>query len=189
MLRPRSVNGKTMTNQNSIETDRLYLRPPAPEDFNAWASFMADTEVQEFLGGVQPRGGAWRSLCLMAGSWSIMGYGMFSVLEKASGQWIGRIGPWQPEGWPGTEVGWGLARSAWGKGYAVEAARASIDWAFTHLGWSEVIHCIDPRNVNSQQVAKRLGSRLLRPGKLPEPFNIELDLWGQSHDEWLADAR
>lgn len=44
------------------------------------------------------------SFTLEAGAWTIRGFSMFSVIEKDSGQWIGRLGPWQPEGWPGTEV-------------------------------------------------------------------------------------
>ena len=89
---------------------------------------------------------------------------MFSVIEKASGRWVGRLGPWQPEGWPGTEVGWGLARDAWGKGYATEGAAAAIDWAFDALGWDDVIHCIDPGNaaLGPGRRAPRLGPS--RPG-------------------------
>ena len=89
----------------------------------------------------------------MAGAWAMQGFAMFSIIEKSSGRWIGRLGPWVPEGWPGTEVGWGLLRDAWGKGYATEGATAAIDWAFAHLGWSEVIHTIGPENVASQAVA------------------------------------
>jgi RimJ/RimL family protein N-acetyltransferase len=100
--------------------------------------------------------------------------------------WIGRIGPWQPEGWPGAEVGWGLLPSAWGQGYAVEAATASIDWAFDHLGWSEVIHTIAQDNAASKAVAARLGSRYLRQGLLPAPWDLELEVWGQSREEWRA---
>jgi RimJ/RimL family protein N-acetyltransferase len=114
---------------------------------------------------------------------------MFSVIEKARGRWIGRIGPWKPVGWPGTEVGWGLARDAWGRGYAVEAATAAIDWAFEALDWTEVIHAIDPANRPSQRVAERLGSRILRRDVLPDPLNIEVDIWGQSREEWLARSR
>ncbi|MGO4333335.1 GNAT family N-acetyltransferase [Labrys sp. KB_33_2] len=44
------------------------------------------------------------------------------------GQWVGRVGPWQPEGWPGTEIGWALYRSHWGKGYATEAAARCVTW-------------------------------------------------------------
>ncbi len=94
-----------------------------------------------------------------------------------------------PEGWPGTEIGWTLARSAWGKGYAVEAASAAAHWAFAQLGWSEIIHCIHPGNVASRAVAERLGSRYLRPGRMPPPYEKEkVEIWGQSREEWLARA-
>ena len=69
-------------------------------------------------------------------AWALQGFSMFSVIEKASGDWIGRLGPWAPEGWPGTEVGWGIVRSAWGKGYATEGAAATIDWAFDTMSKS-----------------------------------------------------
>src|SRR5690348_17880720 len=55
---------------------------------------------------------------------------------------------------------WTLAREAWGKGYATEAATAAIDWTFANLGWKQIIHCIAPENSASQAVAKRLGSTL-----------------------------
>jgi RimJ/RimL family protein N-acetyltransferase len=122
----------------------------------------------------------------MAGAWTLYGFGMFSVVEKTSGRWIGRLGPWQPDGWPGSEVGWGLVPDAWGKGYATEGATAAIDWAFAKLGWTEVIHCIDPKNTPSQKVAQRLGSRYLREGMLPAPISNATQLWGQSREEWKA---
>ena len=84
------------------------------------------------------------------------------MVEKSSGRWIGRLGPWTPESWPGTEVGWGLAREAQGKGYATEGATAAIDWAFDHLGWTEVINCIDPENLASAKVAAALHASLAR---------------------------
>lgn len=170
----------------TLETERLILRAPEPADFEPWAAFCADPEAAEFLGGAQDRPNAWRIMSTMSGAWMSRGFSMFSVVEKASGQWVGRVGPWQPEGWPGTEVGWGIARAFWGRGYAPEAAEATIDWAFDVLGWDEVIHTIEAPNVKSQQVAKRLGSRILRQAVLPPPLNVAVDCWGQSRAEWLA---
>lgn len=170
----------------AIETERLILRPPRPEDFDTWADFLADEEVARFVGGVHSRAMAWRAMAGMAGAWMVRGFSMFSVIEKASGRWVGRLGPWQPEGWPGTEVGWGLARAAWGKGYAREGAAAAIDWAFDVLGWDEVIHCIEPANAPSRRLAERLGSRVLRHQRLPEPMDVEVEIWGQSRAEWRA---
>jgi len=169
----------------TLETERLILRPPREEDLDGWAAFMGDEASARFVGGVQPREAAWRSMAAMAGSWGLRGFGMFSVIEKASGSWVGRLGPWMPEGWPGTEVGWGLARAAWGRGYAAEGAAAAIDWAFDALGWDEVIHCIDPANAPSIALAERLGSANRGPGKLPPPFETApVDIWGQPREQW-----
>ncbi len=170
-----------------LETPRLLLRPPRLEDFDAWAAFMASGDYLRYIGGEQPRPVAWRGLMTVIGSWAALGYGFFSVYEKASGRWIGRLGPWQPEGWPGTEVGWSIAPSEAGKGYASEGAAAAIDWSFQHLGWTEVIHTIDADNAASKRVAAKLGSRYLRQGRLPEPFHEkEVEVWGQSREDWLA---
>ncbi len=174
----------------TLETERLILRPPADVDFDGWAELMADPVAARFIGGAQPRAVAWRIIAAFAGSWVLHGFGMFSVIEKSSGAWIGRIGPWRPEGWPGDEVGWGLLPSAWGKGYAVEAAIATIDWAFDHLGWTDVIHCIDPENVPSQQVARRLGATNRGPCRLPEPHqDSKVEAWGQTAAQWRARPR
>lgn len=171
----------------TIETERLLLRPPQEEDLDGWAALMGDEESARFIGGLHPRAGAWRVLATMAGSWALKGFGMFSAIERETGRWVGRLGPWSPEGWPGTEVGWGLVREAWGRGYATEGSAAAMDWAFDSLGWTEIIHCIAPENRASKRVAERLGSRFLRTGELPAPFEgIPVEIWGQSRGEWTA---
>ncbi len=169
-----------------LQTPRLLLRPPRREDFDAWAALMGHVETAHFIGGVQPRAVAWRGFMTVAGAWHLDGYGMFSVIEKATGRWIGRVGPWAPEGWPGTEIGWAISRDWWGRGYATEAAIATIDWAFTTLGWSEIIHAIAPDNMASQAVARKLGSRNRGPGRLPPPADVTVDIWAQSRTAWDA---
>jgi RimJ/RimL family protein N-acetyltransferase len=147
-------------------------------------------EASRFVGGPISRQLAWRGFMSVAGAWALTGFGMFSVVDKATGGWIGRVGPWRPEGWPGAEVGWGIVPQAQGKGLASEAATASIDWAIDTLGWTEVIHCIDPLNAPSQAVARKLGSRILRQGRMPAPFDDkDIDIWGQSATEWRARPR
>jgi RimJ/RimL family protein N-acetyltransferase len=174
----------------TLKTERLILRPPEPQDLDPWADFMGDAEASRFLGGAQPRPLAWRSLTGTVGAWALYGFSMFSVVEKASGRWIGRVGPIHPEGWPGTEVGWGLVRESWGRGYATEAAAACIDWALDTLGWDDVIHTIDPENRASQAVAIRLGSENRGPGALPPPYEGQpVDIWGQSREAWRARRR
>lgn len=171
-----------------LETARLILRPPVLEDFEPWVSLMAEPETR-FIGGPQHRAEVWRSMMFVAGSWSLQGYGMFSVIEKQTGRWIGRIGPLNPEGWPGTEVGWSITREVYGRGYAPEAAVACMDYVFDRLGWVEAIHCIDPENVQSQAVARKLGSRPLRRAMLPPPIKVEIDVWGQTSEEWKSRQR
>ncbi len=171
----------------TLQTARLVLRPTAKEDLDGFATLIGDPESARFIGGVQPRSMAWRAMNAMAGSWVLQGYAMFSVLERTTGRWVGRVGPWMPDGWPGTEVGWGVLREFWGRGYATEAAEAAVDWAFEHLGWTRVIHCIAPENTPSQEVARRLGSSLLGPVTLPAPYHTDvIEAWGQSREEWRA---
>ena len=173
----------------TLATARLILRPPAAEDFPAFADYMADP-VTRFVGGPAGPELSWRMWSVIAGAWIVNGFSMFSVIERDTGKWIGRIGPWVPKGWPGDEVGWGLVTPAQGKGYATEAATACIDWAFDHLGWDGVIHCIAPDNVASQEVAKRLGSANRGPGKMPPPVDhYEVDIWGQTKAQWKARSR
>lgn len=173
-----------------IQTERLTLRPIALEDFPRWAEMMADPEAARFLGGAQPAATAWRGFMTMAGAWSLTGVSMFSVIERDSGLWLGRIGPWRPHDWPGTEVGWGLHPEAQGKGYGVEAAIAATDYAFDVLGWTEVIHCIDPDNLPSIRLAERIGSYNQGPTRLPPPFEqLAIERWGQTREEWRARRR
>lgn len=171
----------------TLETARLILRVPCRDDFEGWAAVFADPEAMIHLGGVQPRFFAWRHFLGAVGSWHILGFGAFSVIRKSDGVWIGRIGPLHPEGWPGDEIGWTLARHAWGQGYATEAAAAATDWVFEVLAWKEIIHCIAPDNAASQEVARRLGSRKRGPGQMPPPYDKDpIEIWAQSREEWFA---
>ena len=175
-----------------IETERLLLRPPRADDFDAYADYAADPEGLVFLGGAQSRAAAWRSFMVYAGAWAASGVSFFWVFERTAaggeGAFVGRVGPWRPEGWPGCEVGWGVARRFFGRGYAGEAASACMDFAFDRLGWTDVIHSIDPANAASIRLAERLGSRRRADALLPDPFNKTIAIWGQSRDEWRRRA-
>ena len=88
-----------------------------------------------------------------------------------------------PPGWPGFEVGWGIASDFRGKGYAVEAARAAIDWSFATFEIDRIVHCIDRENAASQAVARRLGARKDREIDL---FGHVADLWVTERAQWTA---
>jgi RimJ/RimL family protein N-acetyltransferase len=117
----------------------------------------------------------------MAGHWVLHGIGMFVVEEKSSGKFAGRVGPWFPPGWPGFEIGWGIAGEFRGKGYALEAARAAIDWAFATFELDEIIHSIDIENIASQVVARRLGAE---KGRQIDLFGHAADVWVTRRDRW-----
>jgi RimJ/RimL family protein N-acetyltransferase len=171
-----------------LKTKRLVLRPLAPEDFEPHAAMMADARVARFLSldlKPQARATAWRGFASMLGHWRMRGYGFFSLLEQASGRWVGRVGPWMPEGWPGLECGWGVAPDFWGKGYAPEAAIAAIKWTFEQRPeLPRIISLIDPANANSQAVARKVGE-----AKSGETFLIEqtikVDIWAAERRRWL----
>ncbi|HEX7770010.1 MAG TPA: GNAT family N-acetyltransferase [Dokdonella sp.] len=170
-----------------LKTERLVLRPPRREDFDAYAELVGDEQAARYIGGQLSRAAAWRKFLQMPGAWAMQGFGMFSVLSKDTGEWLGQLGPWRPEGWPGNEVGWAFRRSAWGKGYATEAAVAAMDYAVDVLGWDDMIHCIDPANRASQALAQRLGSRNRGPGRMPAPYeDAPNEIWGQTRADWLA---
>jgi RimJ/RimL family protein N-acetyltransferase len=144
----------------TVSTARLTLRPFRESDLDAWAGIVADEETTEFIGGVKSREDAWRSIAMYLGHWELRGYGQWAVEVRGSGRFIGRAGLWYPEGWPELEVGWALARDAWGEGYATEAGQAAIDWAFSSLGLDRVAAVIDLENARSRAVAIRLGMSL-----------------------------
>jgi RimJ/RimL family protein N-acetyltransferase len=167
----------------TLETDRLTLRMLAASDFDAYAEMCADPEVMRYIGDGQPlvRALAWRNLAMMVGHWSLRGYGLWAAQERSSGALVGRIGFWNPDGWPGFELGWMLRRAFWGRGYATEGARAALRFAFVQLGQPHVLSLIHPENAPSIRVAQRLGERLLGPtevmGKSALVYRITREEW------------
>ena len=143
----------------------------------------ADPEVMRYIGDGQPlsRPMAWRNLAMMIGHWSLRGYGLWAVEERSSGILVGRIGFWNPDGWPGFELGWTLRRSFWRRGYATEAARTALQFAFIQLGQPQVISLTHPENAASIRVAQGLGERLLEStevlGKPVLVYRITREEW------------
>lgn len=171
-----------------LETERLFLRPLAPEDVEPHCHYMADPRVARFLSldhKPQSTAMAWRGFASMLGHWSIRGFGFFSCFEKTTGEWIGRVGPWMPETWPALEVGWGIAPEFWGKGFAPEAAVETVKWTFENrTGLERIISLIDPKNISSQAVARKIGQK-----KTEEIYDLEgtaLDVWAVPRVEWQA---
>lgn len=146
-----------------LETERLLLRQWRDSDLDAYAELLADPAVMRFLGdgSTAGRNDAWRHMALHAGAWSLRGFSHWAVELRESGEFIGRLGPWFPEGWPGLEIGWVIAPRYQGRGYATEGARTALRVAHEHLD-AHVISLIRPGNEPSAAVARKLGGTLDR---------------------------
>ncbi|MDF1718579.1 MAG: GNAT family N-acetyltransferase [Antarcticimicrobium sp.] len=142
----------------TLETERLILRAPGPQDFGPFAAFYASPRA-DFVGGPLNAEGSWRMLAMEIGHWTLKGFGRWTVTAKGDDTAIGMVGLFEPEGWPEAEIGWDLFNGHEGKGYATEAGRAARSYAYDVLGWQTAISLVKPANTGSARVAARLGAR------------------------------
>ena len=157
----------------SLQTDRLVLRAPVPEDAETLAPMYADPEVMRYVGDGRTltRAETERSVRRMIERWEADGFGLFTTVRKEDGAVIGRVGllVWNTDTWEPTtraqgaevptevEVGYTLGRDFWGCGYATEAAGAVRDYALGRLGAERLIALIIHGNTASENVARKLG--------------------------------
>src|SRR6266850_5266100 len=143
-----------------LTTDRLLLRACRPDEFEPYAAMMANPAVGRCLMDGRPlsRTEAWRQMAMFIGHWVLRGYGLWAVEERATGQFIGRIGCLELEGFPAFEIAYTLTASAWGRGYAREGAAAALRYAREVLGRREIASIIRPGNTASIRVAESLGA-------------------------------
>jgi len=152
--------------ETTIETARLRMRKPRIEDFSASAAMWADPEIVRHISGTPSTVEAsWSRSIRYAGHWTIFGFGYWIVEELQSNAFVGEVGfayhrreITPPIGVP--EIGWVLARSAHGQGYATEAVRAAIGWAQRHIHTDKIACLIAPGNVASIRVAEKCGFAL-----------------------------
>ena len=156
-----------------LETDRLLLRAPVPDDADALAPMYGDPEVMRFVGDGRTltRADTERSVKRMIDRWEADGFGLFTTVRKDDDEIIGRVGllVWNTDTWEPTtraeaanapsevEVGYTLGKPYWGRGYATEAAGAVRDYALNELGAERLIALIIHGNTASENVARKLG--------------------------------
>ena len=146
----------------TLEAGRLRLRMFHEGDLDGLAALYGDAETMRHIGDgrVLSREETWRAIAGMLGHWALRGYGMWALERCDDGRLIGRVGYLHPEGWPGLEIGWLLERSAWGQGYAREAAVAALAWGRHERGLRQLISLIRAGNLPSERLALHLGARL-----------------------------
>lgn len=151
----------------TLETSRLKLRAHNLDDFSDCVAMWSDPVVTRYtIGAPASEQQTWRRMLAYLGHWSVLGFGYWAVEEKTGGRYIGELGfadfkrDLHPsiQGIP--ELGWALASSAHGKGYATEALRAVVAWGDLHFE-SHTVCLIQPENRASLRVAEKLGYREL----------------------------
>ncbi|GAB3034650.1 MULTISPECIES: GNAT family N-acetyltransferase [Oleiagrimonas] len=152
-----------MTDIPILETPRLRLTALAERHFDDYAEMLADPESTRYVGSGVPldRVNAWRSMAMLLGHWTLRGFGMWAVERREDDQFVGRVGLMFPEGWPNIELGWMLRPEHRGQGYATEAGRAALDFAWRQLRIPRVISLVRDGNEASDRVAKRLGGEYI----------------------------
>jgi [ribosomal protein S5]-alanine N-acetyltransferase len=159
-----------------LVTDRLVMRPFREDDADAVFAMFGDPDVGRFVGGAHATRGA--SVDLVARNREHQerhGFAYWAVEERDSGALVGEVGlQLLEQTGPDVEIGWVIAKPAWGRGYATEAAAAWLAAGLGPLGLDEVIAVVRPQNAASHRVAQRLGMR--RAGRR-HAYDHELDLY------------
>jgi RimJ/RimL family protein N-acetyltransferase len=163
-----------------IETERLLLRRFEPGDLETLVRWNADELFTRHLAGPWTREQTVAALERWERHWDEHGFGLLAVTDKATGELIGRSGPQYHRAWPhDPEVGWAFDPAWWGRGYATEAGRASVQWAFGELGFDRVVSITTEANLRSRRVMAKLGFVLHEVVPFPE---LDLDLWVHALD-------
>ena len=154
---------------NTLETERLVLRPPVVDDLDAFAKMWADAKaLKDIPIEPQSRGQSWGGLMRIAGCWALKGYGQWMVLDKTSGKFIGQAGCFDalrdfgPDFYNHREAGWVFTPAASGKGLATRAMSASLGWMYLQSYGSHTVCMIGAGHSASIRVAEKCGYTLLR---------------------------
>jgi RimJ/RimL family protein N-acetyltransferase len=143
------------------QTERLRLRGWQEADLAPFAALNADPEVMEFMAGSLDREASDALVARIETGWAENEFGLWAVERRSDGRFIGFVGLSRPSFeahfTPAVEVGWRLARDAWGHGYATEAARVALDFGFERVGLEEIVSFTVPANTRSRRVMERLG--------------------------------
>jgi RimJ/RimL family protein N-acetyltransferase len=143
-----------------LTTERLLLRGFADADVEPLADMNGDPEVMRFLGGTRTREWSAATINRCREQWDQLGFGRLAIEAAETHEFVGwvTLEPVERAAYADdVEIGWRLARAHWGLGYATEAARGVLDWAFATLPVDRVLALADPANDASVAVMRRLG--------------------------------
>lgn len=143
-----------------LETDRLILRLWKPEDVDPFAALCADPEVMEYFPALLSREEVVAMIERMKAAYDKDGFSFMACDRKDTGEFIGFVGcrmSFNPVIGDGVEIGWRLSKKNWGFGFAPEAARAVIEYAFLKIKTNEVFAITTVENWKSRKVMEKIG--------------------------------
>jgi RimJ/RimL family protein N-acetyltransferase len=179
--------------EHRLVTDRLVLRRWQAEDVHPYAALCSDPDVMRWIGdGRTPTfDESRRAIEGFERAWVQHGVGLFALEEKASAELVGFVGlaipTFLPEVLPAVEIGWRLARHAWGKGFATEGACAALAFGFSRPGLERIVSIHQVGNVASARIMQKLGMRLDREtvhptnGRPLRVYEISRVAWRRTH--------
>ena len=148
----------------TLTTERLILRPHMLADYKVFRAFWMSDRACHIGGPLRHEHEVWRQFSAEVGHWTLRGFGLWTLVGKASGTVLGWVGPQHPPHYAAPELAWHLTAEAEGKGYGHEAARAALDHARRSLGIGRVISYVADANTRSRRLAERLGAGVTERG-------------------------
>ena len=142
-----------------LETERLILRPFVKKDVDAIYAMRSDAELMRFIREPQNREESANWVKLVSSRWKDEKIGFCAMIEKPSEKFLGWCGLWKLKETGELEIGYAVAKNAWGKGYATEAAIRFLDYAFEKLQSEKIVAVAQPENAASRRVMEKLGMR------------------------------
>jgi len=180
MRRPH--DGQSITSMTSLETPRLVLRPFRPDDLDDLCPIFGDADVMRYVGkGVRTRQETEETLLRMIGHWGRHGFGLWAVVDRQQARLIGRCGLCFLDHTPEVELGYTLAKPAWGKGLATEAAHASLKYGFGPLELDRIVAIARPENGASRRVMEKVGMRFEKEAHF---YGADVVYYAVSRRDW-----
>jgi ribosomal-protein-alanine N-acetyltransferase len=169
-----------------FETDRLILRRLGERDVDEIFAMRSNPEVMRFIREPQNRAESVNWLNLVSSRWESDHIGFCAIVEKRTDRFIGWCGLWQLKETDELEIGYAIARDAWGKGFATEAARVFLQYGFEQLKPEKIVGVAEPENVSSRRVMEKLGMKFVRHGEF---YNRELVQYAISREFWIENRQ
>lgn len=165
-----------------FETDRLILRRLEDADVEEIYRMRSDPDVMRFIRAPQNRLETVNWLKLVSSRWDGEGIGFCALVEKKNSKFLGWCGLWRLKETDEIEIGYAIAKSDWGNGFAAEAARFFLDYAFENLKPERIVAVAEPENLSSRRVMEKLGMKFVGFGDF---YNRELVQYVISRKNWL----